>query len=192
MVIIERRRGRSYLIRFGEEGARILLKGVESFRNEPGKNSRGMEWKENGRRYSPELRKNDGGRFILCSVVDLEGKRHQLCFPKGNGLINWWTLLEEAIQIMGTKENRGEKRKPAQTTLLGKAEIYKRDQTKDQSFTEITTFGRKNKDTIWLDISECIPKGDLGLLKKEVVGSWKSQLATDLLLTEVEAWAKRA
>ena len=184
--------GRSYLIRFGEEGARILLKGVESFRKEAGKNSRGMEWKENGRRYSPELRKNDGGRFILCSVVDLEGKRHRLCFPEGNGLINWWTLLEEAIQIMGTKENRGEKRKPAQTTLLGKAEIYKRDQTKDQSFTEITTFGRKNKDTIWLDISECIPKGDLGLLKKEVVGSWKSQLATDLLLTEVEAWAKRA
>ena len=43
-----------------------------------------------------------------------------------------------------------------------------------------------------MDISECIPKGDLGLLKHGVVGSWKSQPATDLLLTEVEAWAKRA
>ena len=57
---------------------------------------------------------------------------------------------------------------------------------------EITTFERKNQDTVWLDISKCIPKGDLGLLKNEVVGSWKSQLATDMLLTEVEAWAKRA
>ena len=119
-------------------------------------------------------------------------KGHRLFFPKGNGLINGWTLLEEALQVMGTKENRGEKRKPAKTTLLGKAEIYKGVQTKDQSFAEITTSGRKNQDTIWLDISECIPKGDLGLLKHGVVGSWKSQPATNPLLTEVEAWAKRA
>ena len=124
MVITERRRGRSSWIRFGEEGARILLKGVESFRKDAGKNSGGLEWRENERRYSLELRKNDGGRFILCSVVDFDGKRHRLFFPEGNGLINWWTLLEEALQVMGTKENRGEKRKPAKTTLLGKAEIY--------------------------------------------------------------------
>ena len=92
---------------------------------------------------------------------------------------------------MGTKENRGEKRKPVKTTLLGKAKIYKGGQTQDQSFAEITTSGRKNQDTIWMDISECIPKGNLGLLKQGVVGSWKSQSATDLLLTEMEAWAKR-
>ena len=151
-----------------------------------------MEWRENGRRYNLELRKNDGGRFILYSVADVDGKRHRLFFPKGNGLINGWTLLEEALQVMGTKENRGDKRKPAKTTLLGKAEIYKGVQTKDQSFAEITTSGRKNQNTIWLDNSECIPKGDLGLLKHGVVGSWKSQPATDPLLTEVEAWAKRA
>ena len=59
--ITERRRGRSFWIRFGEEGARILLKGVESFKREAGKNSGGLEWRENGRRYSLELRKNDVG-----------------------------------------------------------------------------------------------------------------------------------
>ena len=83
MVITERRRGRSSWIRFGEEGARILLKGVESFRKDTGKNSGGLEWRENERRYSLELRKNDGGRFILCSVVDFDGKRHRLFFPEG-------------------------------------------------------------------------------------------------------------
>ena len=93
---------------------------------------------------------------------------------------------------MRTKENIGEKRKPAKTNLHGKAEVYKGGQIKDQSFAEITTSGRKNQDTIWLDISDCIPKGDLGLLKHGVVGSWKSQPTTYPLLSEVEAWAKRA
>ena len=69
-------------------------------------------------------------------------------FPEGNGLINGWTLLEEALQDMGTKENRGEKRKPAKTNLHGKAKIYKGGQIKDQSFAEITTSGRKNQDTV--------------------------------------------
>ena len=72
--ITERRRGRSSWICFGEEGARILLKGVESFRREASKNGRGLEWGKNGRRYSLELKKNDAGRFILCSVADVHGK----------------------------------------------------------------------------------------------------------------------
>ena len=58
MFIIERRRGLISWICFGE-GARILLKGVESFRRETCKSSRGLEWRENGRRYSLELKKND-------------------------------------------------------------------------------------------------------------------------------------
>ena len=51
---------------------------------------------------------------------------------------------------------------------------------------------RKKKDTVWLDISDCIPKGDLGLLKHGAVGRWKSQPATEPILSKVEAWAKRA
>ena len=138
------------------------------------------------------MRKNDHGRFILCSVTDLDGKRHRLLFPEGNGLINGWTLLEEALQAMGYKEDKGEKRKSVKTSFLGKVEKQKGGLIPDKSLTEITTPGRIKQDTIWLDISECILKGDLGLLKYGVVESWKSQPATDLLLTEVEAWAKRA
>ena len=74
VIITERRGGRSSWIRFGKEGTNILFKGVESFRKEAGKNNTGLEWKENGRRYRLELRKNEGGRFLLCSVVDLDGR----------------------------------------------------------------------------------------------------------------------
>ena len=42
-----------------------------------------------------------------------------------------------------------------------------------------------------MDISEYSPKGDLGLLKHGVVGSWKVLPATTQTLTEVVDWAKR-
>ena len=159
---------------------------VESFRKEAGKNNRGLEWRENRRRYSLELRKNDGGRFILCSVADLDGRWHQLSFPKGNGLINWWFMLEEALQALGTMENRGEKTKPIKPTSLGKVETDEEEQSQLQSRVETTNHGRGNQGTIWLDISESISKEFLGSLKYGVVGGWKSQQALDPPLTDLD------
>ena len=49
---------------------------------------------------------------------------------------------------MGTKANRGEKRKPEETTFHSKVEIHKGGQIKDQSFAEITISGRKKQDTV--------------------------------------------
>ena len=34
-----------------------------------------------------ESRANEAGRFLLCSVVDLESKRYCLVFPKGKGIL---------------------------------------------------------------------------------------------------------
>ena len=133
---------------FSEEGARILLEGAETLRRETDKKSRGLEWRETGSRYSLELKKNDARRFLICLVVDADGKRHRLIFPEGNGLINGWTLVVEALQDMGTKVRRGEKRKPNETNLHIKVEIYKDGQTNDQSFAEITISGKINQDTI--------------------------------------------
>ena len=185
VIIKERRWGRMSWIRFGEEGARTLLKSVVSLRIEVDKNIEGLGWCENGRRYSLEMRKNDHGRFLLCSVSDLDEKRHRLLFPEGNGLINGWTMLEEALQAMGYKEDRGERRKLVKTSSLGKAEKQKGGLFPGTSM-EIMNPGRRRQETVWLDISECSPKGDLGLLKYSIVGSWKTQPATTQLLTEVE------
>ena len=172
VIITERRRGRSSWIRFREEGVRILLKGVESFRRETGKISEGVEWWENGRRYSLDLKENAAGRFILCSVADEDGKRHRMFFPEGGGLVNGWTLLGEALQDMGFKVSRGEKRKPATINLLGKTENLMGDQIKNQP--RAVTRAPDYQDALWLDISDHILKRDLGVLKDGVVGSWKS------------------
>ena len=150
-----------------------------------------MEWWENGRRYSLELKENAVGRFILCSVADEDGKRHRLFFPEGDSLVNGWTLLGEALQDMGFKVSRGEKRKPAMINLLGKTENLMGDQIKNQPRAD-TRASENYQDALWLDISDYILKGDLGLLKDGVVGSWKSQPATNTIASEVEAWAKKA
>ena len=139
-----------------------------------------------------ELRKNDGGRFILCSVADLDGRWHRLSFPKGNGLINGWSMLEEALLALGTMENSGEKSKPVKPTTLGKAETDEKGQSQLQSRVETMTHEKGNQDMIWLDISEFISKEFLWSLKYGVVGGWKSQQAVDPPLTDLVAWAKRA
>ena len=188
VIIIERRRGRSSWIRFREEGVRILIKGVESFRRETGKISEGVEWRENGRRYSLESKENVAGRFIQCSVADEDGKRHRLFFSEGDGLVNGWALLGEALQHMGFKVSRGEKREPATFNLLGKTENMMGDQIKKQLCAD-TRASRNYQDALWLNISDYISKGDLGFLKDGVVGSWKSRPVTNTIPSEMEAWA---
>ena len=176
VIITERRCGRTSWIRFGAEGIRTFLKCVASLRKEAVKNYEGLRWCENGRRYSLEMRKNSHGRFMLCSATDLDGRRHKLLFPEGNGLLNGWTMLEEGLQDMGYKGDRGERRKVTKPSPMDKLENQK---------------GELYPGTIWMDISECCPKGDLGLLKFGVVRGWKTLPGTAQSLIEVETWAKR-
>ena len=78
-------------------------------------------------------------------------------------------MLEKALQATGYKEEKGERKKIGKTSPLGKAEKQKGELCPDTS-TKITNPGRGRQKSIWLDISECSSKGDLGLLKYGVVG----------------------
>ena len=190
VIITERRRGRSSWIRFSEEGVRILIKGVESYRRETRKISEGVDWRENGRRYSLESKENMAGRFIQCSVADEDGKRHRLFFPEGDGLVNGWALLVEALQDMGFKVSRGEKRELATFNLPGKTVNMMGDQIRKQPCADTREHGNY-QNALWLDISAYILKRDLGFLKDGVVGSWKSRSVTLTKPSEMEAWAKK-
>ena len=117
---------------------------------------------------------------------------HRLSFPEGNGLLNGWSMLEEALLAMGTMENGGEKSKPIKTTTHGKAENEEKGHSQLQSSGETISNGKGNQDMIWLDISKFISKEFLGSLKYGVVGGWKSKQALDPPLTDLVAWAKRA
>ena len=86
--ITERSRGIVSWIRFGVEGMNKLLLGVEECRRVFVPARRPFEWRENGRFFRLESKENIAGRFLLCSVIDAEGKKHRLVFLKGRGFLN--------------------------------------------------------------------------------------------------------
>lgn len=78
-VIVERGRGCSSWIRFGEVSLRNLFKGVEACCREESLICN-KAWRKNGRAFKLERCANEDGRFILCSVCDVEAKRFTLIF----------------------------------------------------------------------------------------------------------------
>ena len=58
-------------------------------------------WEEEGRKFWLERRVNWAGRYVLCSVVDVEAKRFCLVFPEGKGMIGGWVILVEKLRAFG-------------------------------------------------------------------------------------------
>ena len=120
----------------------------------------------------------------------MDKKKHRLLFPEGNGLINGWTMLEKALQVLGHEEDRGDRGKEGKTYSSGKEDKQKERAVLDIPM-KLMSLGRRRQKTIWVDKFEYSPKGDMGLLKYVVVGSWKVLPAAAQTLTEVVDWAKR-
>ena len=190
VVITERRWRRLSWIRFREEGVKSLLNCVELFRAETVKNNEGLVWCEKGRKYSLKMRKNERGRFLICAVLDEDGKRHSLVFPEGDDLVNGWNMLEKALQELGHKEEMGERGKGRVTQLTGMEHIQK-ESTEPDITRKFLNPGASREKTIWVDTSKQSSKANLGALKHGVVGCWKVLPAKKQTLAEVIAWAKR-
>ena len=87
-------------------------------------------WEEEGRKFWLERRVNWAGRYVLCSVVDVEAKRFCLVFPEGKGVIGGWVILVEKLRAFGIvthKEAKSEeafriKSKKKVATLEGEEE----------------------------------------------------------------------
>ena len=109
-IIMERSKGFSNWIRFGDYGLRSLLGGVEACCKEEKFRKVIKTWVEEMRKFILELRANEAGRYIICSVRDMEAKRFSLVFPEGRGLIGGWVLLAEKLCSLGIHllaENKG-------------------------------------------------------------------------------------
>ena len=83
--IWERSRGFVSWIRFREASLHCLLEGVETCCREVDDQRWAIEWLEGNRKFRMERRLNKAGRFILCSVRDMEAKRYSIIFPEGKG-----------------------------------------------------------------------------------------------------------
>ena len=162
--ITERSRGIATWIRFGVEGMNKLLMGVEECCRVFVPTRRPFVWRESGKSFRLESKENNAERFLLCSVTDVEGKKHRLFFPEGRGFLNGWAMLAEKIRGLGFKPLQ--ENKPMR---IATAELSKGGEKKWTSLSKnkITCGGQsalKDEDVggssvenaVWVDVGDCI------------------------------------
>ena len=50
-----------------------------------------------------ESKGNEAIKFLLCSIIEGEGKRQKIFIPKWRGLIRGWALLVEKLRVLGIR-----------------------------------------------------------------------------------------
>ena len=184
-VITERSRGKVSWIRFGEEGLFNLMRNVDECRNASIPAGRFVIWRENGRFFRLERKENQDGRFLLCSVKDVEGKKHRLFFPEGRGFVNGWALLAEKLRGMGLK------RKEEIPLTISKAVPTKEEEKERNGPSKVKdpdgglpvdmAWGEENcrvDNAVWVDVGDCGSRKELELLQRSLVGTWNTKVET--------------
>ena len=103
-VIVERGRGFSSWVRFGELSLGCILAGVEACCRDVWLSRWNKGWEEGGRKVKLECRENGAGRFIFCKAVTAvmaESKSFSLVFPEGRGNHGGWLILAEKLRSLG-------------------------------------------------------------------------------------------
>lgn len=188
--IVERRKGFSSWIRFGAKSLSCLLEGVEAWcRGES--NSRGLKvWEEGGRKFRLECRANDAGRFLLCSVRDVEAKQYCLVFPEGRGLVGGWMLLAQKLRAVGVSTpalNKGDMEAPVSDKDGGS---IKGNEKGKGSYAEIARVKTgEPRDSLWVHIGD----HDLGCREEQLnrclVGCFGDSVESVPPLFALKVWA---
>ena len=150
-------------------------------------------WEDGGRKFKLECRANEAGRFLLCSVVDSDAKRHCLVFPEGRGFLGGWTFLAEKLRSLGISTCD----EPSEVFASSKTENKDGDSKgkKENSYVEaVKTRGvsrvRRLGEAAWLQLGkEDVSRGK-ELLDRCLVGRWGEALVSVPNLCALESWGK--
>ena len=166
--IWERCQGITSWIRFGDASLSSLLAGVESCCRDRDDRSWSLVWEEEGRKYRIERRSNEAGRFLLCSVRDLEAKRFCLIFPEGKGLSGGWNILAEKLREVGVVPFGGLK------DPLSLEVLKKENELEPRTFADVakSKMGRLG-DKVWLEVGRRVKPSRLEQLGRCLVGRWE-------------------
>ena len=103
--------------------------------------------------------------YIQCFVRVEEGKRHNVFFPEGKGIVKGWAIIMEKLQELGVKETQ-EKKTPCYSKVTSKGHYIA-----TPSYVEVVQ--RSCNNAVWVDASDLDPKESIGMLKNCLVGRWK-------------------
>eukprot|EP00261_Vitis_vinifera_P028713 XP_010663052.1 PREDICTED: uncharacterized protein LOC104882269 [Vitis vinifera] len=167
--IWEKCRGLTSWIRFGDESLSCLLAGVETCCRGSDDRRWSLVWEEGGRKYSLEHRLNEAGRFILCSVRDIEAKRFCPIFLEGKGSFGGWNILAKKLREVGVVPTGGLKDPLSLEGLLKEKELMPRTYA-DVAKSKTGRLG----DKVWLELGRREMNGRLEQLDHCLVGRWEN------------------
>ena len=195
--IWERSRGFESWIRFGEASLRCLLEGVETCCREVDDQRWAIEWVEGNRKFRMERRLNKAGRFILCSVRDMEAKRYSIIFPEGKGQASGWNSLAVRLRGLGVTPTEGLKISnvpefPVKPKGVLKVQ-WKEKGVEMKSFAEaVNSSPRRAGESVWLEVGENEVRGRLEHLKHCLIGRWGSVSVPPPELDLVRSWSRQS
>ena len=188
-VIVERSRGFTSWIRFGSLSLCCLLEGVEACCRGVFMQGHVKSWEDGGRRYKLEIRANEAGRYILCSVVDSELKRFCLVFPEGKGVLGGWVLLAEKLRFLGVASWEKSKGTAA---FYGKGCTNGESVRKDKkSYAEaVNVRGKKLGEAVWIQLGEDEVSNERKFLGRCLVGRWGQPSMLEPDVQAFESWGR--
>ena len=174
-------------IRFVDLSLSSLLAGVETCCRGRDDRSWSLIWEEQGRKYRLERRSNEAGRFLLCSIRDLEAKRFCLIFPEGKGLSGGWNILAKKLREVGVVPLRGLK-DPLSIEVLKKEKELEPRTYADVAKSKTGRLG----DKVWLELGRRVMLGRLEQLDRYIVGRWENVSIPFPELDFLKNWAFHA
>ena len=142
---------------------RKFLEGLEECCREENKGRLVKVWEEEGRKFRVERRENGAGRYILCSIVDIETKRFCLVILEDKGLIGGWAIFAEKLRALGVVTQEEAKfeealrvdSKPKVVIVEGKAEecLGNKVESEKKTFVDVAKEpARRQGDVLWLQV----------------------------------------
>ena len=200
--IVERSKGLSSQIRFGVTSLRNFLEGLEECCREERKGRLAKVWEEEGRKFKVERRENGAGRYILCSVIDVESKRFCLVVPEGKGILGGWALFAEKLWELGVatqdevkvkEASRGESK--SEGVLIENKEescIEKKAMGGKKSYADVTkeSAGMQG-DALWLQVGGGELRNREKGLGRCLVGRWRTGSVGELELQTIKKWGEQ-
>ena len=188
-IIVERSKGFTSWVRFGNLSLCCLLEGVEACCRGDIVQGLVKRWEDGGRRFKLESRANEAGRFLLCSVVDPESKRYCLVFPEGKGVLGGWVLLAEKLRFLGVlsrDEPRGTTAFYGTGNTNGEIEGKAKKSYVDVAKTRVKKLG----EAMWLQLGEKDIPSKRKLMDQCLVGRWGQSPVSDPDMSALESWGR--
>ena len=194
--IRERSKGVSSWIRFREASLRCLLDGVEACCREVYNSVWASGWEEGNRKYRLEHRLNGAGRFIFCSVRDIDSKKYSIIVPEGKGQSFGWNSSAERLRDLGVTPLGGLQGPKGSEDLLrakGGSKVQWREKGVElKTYADVVrkSPGRVGQ-SVWIEVGEGVVRGRIEQMSQCLVGWWGPSSAPCPEVEYVRSWAPK-